>query len=87
MCDWTEILYLCGHKEDKKRCDCHFARNDPIKQCFGPQVVRDTFTLDEICGPCKDAIEKFKEQQAEQAEQAKQGQQGQQEQQGQQGQS
>jgi hypothetical protein len=61
MCEWTERIYVCGHVYYNLRAYCHFARTDPLKQCFGPRVLRETFTEETVCGACSDAIAKAKQ--------------------------
>ncbi|TQN66051.1 hypothetical protein CSHISOI_09425 [Colletotrichum shisoi] len=40
MCEFEEFLFACNHSVVKKKSYCHFARNDPIHQCFGVKVLK-----------------------------------------------
>lgn len=56
MCDYEEIVFLCGHRTKKLLSYCHFARTDPLHQCFGVKVIKATWTQNISCQTCIDAV-------------------------------
>ncbi|ORY16952.1 hypothetical protein BCR34DRAFT_445091, partial [Clohesyomyces aquaticus] len=44
---------LCGHEERRITSYCHFARNDPLHQCFGVKTQkRDWHVHERTCQDC-----------------------------------
>ncbi|CCX16153.1 Similar to hypothetical protein GLRG_04280 [Glomerella graminicola M1.001]; acc. no. EFQ29136 [Pyronema omphalodes CBS 100304] len=58
MCSWERVEYrACGHIHKRLVGYCHFARNDPFRQCFGVQTTRRERAADatEQCPHCPTA--------------------------------
>lgn len=53
MCYYEKIDFRCGHSQYRKIEYCHFARNDPNHQCFGPWNVKRSWKQDkDDCDAC-----------------------------------
>ncbi|KAF2473569.1 uncharacterized protein BDR25DRAFT_165268, partial [Lindgomyces ingoldianus] len=43
----------CGHEEKRVTSHCHFARNDPLHQCFGVWTMkREWWVRERMCKDC-----------------------------------
>jgi hypothetical protein len=53
MCQYESVKFNCGHKTLRLIKHCHFARNDPMHNCFGAWSVSSEHDLpDENCRYC-----------------------------------
>ena len=74
MCDWEEFQFICGHKKDRLLSHCHFARTDPLHQCFGVKVIKHTHCQPFHCDPCLAEIRAAEMRREEAMKRAAQGQ-------------
>lgn len=58
MCEIEIFTMACSHEFTKLLSYCHFARNDPLHQCFGPKTVKNRWAQRAICGSCAEARDK-----------------------------
>lgn len=56
MCDYEEFHFACGHRDERLLSYCHFARTDPINQCYGVKVIKAVWVKQCSCQFCIDAI-------------------------------
>jgi hypothetical protein len=56
MCYYEKIYFVpCGHEGHRLIQHCHFARNDPLHQCFGAWNVKRAWVQHETeCDACTD---------------------------------
>jgi hypothetical protein len=61
MCYYEKITFVaCGHDEKRLIQHCHFARNDPGRQCFGAwRYKRQWNQYSSKCGNCIE-LEQYK---------------------------
>jgi hypothetical protein len=59
MCQFEKLTFRCGHESTRRIKHCHFARNDPLHQCFGAWVVKREASIDEFCSDCAAAIAQY----------------------------
>ncbi|KAF2866323.1 hypothetical protein BDV95DRAFT_505138 [Massariosphaeria phaeospora] len=54
MCYYEKVNYVaCGHEGKRLIQYCHFARNDPLHQCFGAwSYKRELYQRDMECENC-----------------------------------
>ncbi|OHE93849.1 hypothetical protein CORC01_10870 [Colletotrichum orchidophilum] len=56
MCDYEELFFPCEHSASRKKSYCHFARNDPMHQCFSVKILKKVWPQGRPYDSCTAAL-------------------------------